>query len=89
MKTLSQLRTLSTSLSLVILALGFLAFGFVPFISKSGSAISVFSAENAYALIGSGFSILVGATFLVAAVSSRRARSGSESLLRQIDANPI
>jgi hypothetical protein len=85
MKMLNQLRTLSTSLSLIILALGFSAFGFVPLINKSGSTISVFSAENAYSLIGSSFSILVGAIFLVAAVSFRRVRSGSESLIQQID----
>jgi hypothetical protein len=87
MKTLNQLRTFSISLSLVILALGFLGFGFLPFINKSCTGISVFSAENAYSLIGSGFSMLVGATFLIAAVSLRRVRSGSESLIQEIDVN--
>ncbi|HEV3208628.1 MAG TPA: hypothetical protein VGY91_00045 [Chthoniobacterales bacterium] len=89
MKILNQLRALSTSLSLMILALGFSVFGFVSLIDKSDSTISAFSAENAYSLIGSGFSILVGATFLVAAVSFRKGRSGSESLIQQIDFNLI
>jgi hypothetical protein len=89
MKTLNQLRTLSTSLSLVILALGFLGLGFVPFINKSCSGISVFSAENAYSLIGSGFSMLVGATFLIAAVSFKRVRSGSASLIQEMEVNLI
>jgi hypothetical protein len=81
MKMLNRLRTLSTTLSLIILALGFSAIGFVPLINKTGSTISAFSAENAYSLIGSGFSVLVGFTFLVAAVSFRRLSSGSESLI--------
>jgi hypothetical protein len=81
MKMLNRLRTLSTTLSLIILALGFSAIGFVPFINKTGSAIGAFSAENAYSVIGSGFSVLVGLTFLVAAVSFRRLSSGSENLI--------
>jgi hypothetical protein len=81
MKMLNRLRTLSTTLSLIILALGFSAIGFVPLIIKSGSTISAFSAENAYSMVGSGFSLLVGVTFLVAAVSFRRLSSGSESLI--------
>jgi hypothetical protein len=85
MKILNQLRALSTSLSLMILALGFSVLGFVSLINKSDSTISAFPAENAYTLIGSGFSILVGATFLVAAVSFRRGRSGSEGFIQQID----
>jgi hypothetical protein len=75
MKMLNQLRTLSTSLSLIILALGFSALGFVSLINKSGCTVSIFSAENAYSLIGSGFSILVGATFLVAAISYKKSAS--------------
>jgi len=89
MKTLNRLRTLSTTLSLIILALGFSAIGFFPLTNKSASTISAFSAENAYSLIGSGFSILVGVTFLVAAVSFRRVGSRSESLIQQIDVNLI
>jgi hypothetical protein len=59
----NRLRPLLTSLSLIILALGFSVLGFVPLIYKTCSA------ENAGSLIGSGSSILVGATFLVAAFS--------------------
>jgi len=89
MKTLNQLRTLSTSLSLVILALGFLAFGLAPLINKSAFTIGVFTAENAYSLIGSGFSILVGRLSLSPPFPPRRMRSGSESPIQQIDANLI
>jgi hypothetical protein len=81
MKALNQLRTFSTALSLIILALGFSALGFVSLVNQSGYAGSVFSAENAYSLIGSVFSFLVAATFLVAAVSFTRVKSRSESLL--------
>ena len=89
MKIPNRLRALSTSLSLTILALGFSVLGFVSLINKSASTIGALSAENAYSLIGSGFSILVGATFLVAAISFRRERSESENLSQQIDANLI
>jgi hypothetical protein len=81
MKILNRLRTLSTTLSLIILAFGFSAIGLVPLTIKSGSTIGAFSAENAYPMVGSGFSVLVGVTFLVAAVSFRRLSSGSESLI--------
>ena len=95
MKTPSRLRTLSISLSLVILALGFLALGFISFIAKPpGYTSSIFSAENVYSFIGSTFSILVGATFLVAAITFRGVRPKSERfvaerLVAQIDANLI
>jgi hypothetical protein len=90
MKTPNQLRTLATSLSLVILALGFSALGFISFISKQASYNSgVFSAENAYSLIGSSFSILVGLIFLFAAIFFRVVRSRSERLVAQIDATLI
>jgi hypothetical protein len=89
MKMLNRLRTLSTTLSLIILALGFSAIGFVPLLNKSGSTVSAFSAENAYSLVGSGFSVLIGVTFLVAAVSFRKVGSGSESLVQQTDVSLI
>jgi hypothetical protein len=90
MKTPNQLRTLSISASLVILALGFSALGFVSFINtQPGCASSIFSVEHAYSLIGSTFSVLVGATFLVAAITFRGARTGSEMLAARIDANLI
>jgi hypothetical protein len=86
MKTSNQLGTLATSLSLIILALGFSAFGFIPLINKQPIYTSnIFSAENAYSFIGSSFSILVGATFLVAAISFRVVRARSERLVAQLD----
>ena len=90
MKTPNQLRTLATSLSLVILALGFSALGFISFISKQLSYTSgIFSAENAYSFIGGSFSILVGVVFLFAAISFTVVRSRSERLLTQIDVTLI
>ena len=90
MKTPNRLRTLSVSLSLSILALGFSALGFIPFMSKpQGFAGSLFSAENAYSFVGSTFSILVGMAFLVAAITFKGLRPGSETLLTSIDANLI
>ena len=90
MKTPNQLRTLSISVSLVILALGFSALGFLSFINtQPGYTSGIFSVEHAYSLIGSTFSVLVGATFLVAAITFRGARTGSEMLVARIDANLI
>jgi hypothetical protein len=69
MKTPNRLKKLLINLCLVILALGFAALGFVSFINNpSDCAGSIFSAEHTYSLIGSAFSVLVGTTFLVAAV---------------------
>jgi hypothetical protein len=90
MKTPNQLRALATRLSLVILALGFSALGFISFISKQPDYTSgIFSAENAYSFIGGSFSILVGVTFLLAAISFTVVRSRSERLVAQIDATLI
>jgi hypothetical protein len=90
MKTQSRLRKLSISLSLVILALGFSALGFVSFIStQPGQTSSIFSVEHTYSLIGSTFSVLVGTTFLVAAITFKGMRHGSLRLIARIDANPI
>jgi len=90
MKTPNRLQKLSTSLCLVILALGFSALGFVSFISKQPACTgSIFSAEHTYSLIGSTFSVLVGATFLVAAITCRGLRVGSERLMARIDAKLI
>jgi hypothetical protein len=90
MKTPNQLRTLSTGVSLVTLAFGFSALGFVSFINtQPGYTSSIFSVEYAYSLIGSTFSVLVGATFLVAAITFRGARTGSEMLVARIDASLI
>jgi hypothetical protein len=90
MKTQNRLRTLSTNLSLVILALGFSALGFVSFINtQPGHTSSIFSVEHTYSLIGSAFSVLVGTTFLVAAITFRGVRPGSLKGLSRIDANLI
>jgi hypothetical protein len=90
MKTPSQLRTLQINLSLVILALGFSALGLFSLISTHpGHADNIFSVEHAYSLIGSIFSFLVGSTFLVAAVTFRGVRTGSERLIARVDANLI
>jgi hypothetical protein len=90
MKAPHQLRTLSINLSLVILALGFSALGFFSVISKQPSlSTGIFSVEHTYSLIGSVFSLLVGATFLVAAIAFRGARTGSERLAARIDAHLI
>ena len=78
MRTENQLRRLSVSLSLVILALGFSVLGFVSFMSTLPSqSSSIFSVEHIYSLIGSTFSVLVGTTFLVAAITFRGVRHGS------------
>jgi hypothetical protein len=87
MKTSNQLRTLWISSSLVILALGFSALGCISFINtQPGYSSSIFSVEHAYSLIGSIFSVLVGSTFLVAAIVFRRAGSGAEGLVARIEA---
>src|ERR1700693_3008044 len=78
MKTQNRLQRLSISLSLVILALGFSALGFVSFINtQPGQTSSIFSVEHTYSLVGSTFSVLVGTTFLVAAITCRGVRRGS------------
>jgi hypothetical protein len=90
MKTPSQLRKLSVNLSLVILALGFAALGFVPFINAQvGSPNGIFSVERVYSLIGSTLSVLVGAAFLFAVITFRGMRLGSEKFIARIDANLI
>jgi hypothetical protein len=90
MKTPNRFRRLSINLSLVILALGFSALGFVSvFNPQSGFSGSIFSVEHTYSLIGSTFSVLVGATFLVAAITFRGVRTGSERLVARIDAQLI
>jgi hypothetical protein len=93
MKTPNRLRTLSISLSLVILALGFSALGLIPFLNKPSSAASdFFSMENTYAFVGSSFSVLVGTIFLVAAISTtfKKLKSGSERfVIATIDATLV
>jgi hypothetical protein len=84
MKALNRLRTLSINLSLVILALGFSALGFFPVMTKLPSlSAGILSVEHTYSLIGSIFSVLVGATFLAAAIAFRGIRTGSEGRLQE------
>jgi hypothetical protein len=85
MKTLNQVRSFATSLSLIILALGFSALGLVRFMNPQPSATGIVSAENAYSFVGSSFSILIGAAFLLAAICFTIVRSKSESAVAQFD----
>jgi hypothetical protein len=90
MRTPNRLRKFSISLSLVILAFGFLALGFVSLLStRTGLASSLFSVEHAYSLIGSTFSVLVGATFLFAAIVFMGVRPESGRLIARMNANLI
>ena len=86
MKTTNRLQTLSISLCLVILALGFATLGLASFAShQSNCSETLFSAENTYSLIGSTFSVLVGAAFLVAAITCRGLKVGSVNLVAGVD----
>jgi hypothetical protein len=90
MKTSTRLQRLSINLSLVILALGFSALGFVSFINhQSEHTGSIFSVEHTYSLIGGIFSVMVGATFFIAAVTFKGFMTGSERFVAQIDARMI
>ena len=92
MKTPNRLRTLSISLSLIILALGFSALGLVSYLNKPSSLTGgFFSVENTYAFVGSGFSVLVGTIFLVAAISItfKGVRPGSERFVSAINATLV
>jgi hypothetical protein len=71
MKAPNRLQRLSISLCLVILALGFASLGFVSLINKQSDCTGILSAEHTYSLIGSTFSLLVSATFLVAAIACK------------------
>jgi hypothetical protein len=58
----------STSISMVILGLGFATLGLVCFTTKfEGGVTNGLPFENAFSMIGSTISILIGATFLIAA----------------------
>ena len=90
MKAQNYLHTLATSLSLVILALGFSGLGFISFLNNQPNHTGgIFSAENAYSLIGSSFSVLVGTTFLVAAIAFTAVRFKSERLMVETDVRLI
>jgi hypothetical protein len=69
MKRPSQLRELSTGVSLLVLALGFSSLGFLSLFKRySDNAEEVLFSESTYSFIGSFLSLLVGATFLVTAL---------------------
>lgn len=90
MKAPNHLRTLVTSLSLIILALGFSSLGIVSFLNNQPNHTnSIFCAENAYSLLGGSFSVLVGTTFFVAAIVFTAIRFKSERLVAQIDVGLI
>jgi len=62
------LKRISTSMSLVILTLGFSLLGLLTLInSNREGAVNTLSFENSPALVGSSVSIVLGAAFLVAA----------------------
>jgi hypothetical protein len=58
----------SSSISMVILGLGFATLGLVSFTAKhQGSVTDGLPFENAFSMIGSTISMPIGATFLIAA----------------------
>jgi hypothetical protein len=64
-----QLKQFFTGLVLVLLAAGFTSLGFLSFAKRQpGSAIHDFFSEANYSMIGGSLSILVGGTFLAAAI---------------------
>jgi hypothetical protein len=67
-QTRNYLKRVSTSISLVILTLGFSLLGLLTFInSHREGVINALSFENSFAMVGSSISILLGVAFLVAA----------------------
>jgi hypothetical protein len=64
-----QLKQFFTGLVLVLLAAGFTSLGFLSFAKRqTGSTIHEFFSEGNYSMIGGSISILVGGTFLAAAI---------------------
>jgi ABC-type uncharacterized transport system permease subunit len=58
-----------TGMVLVLLATGFTSLGFLSFVKRPPeSAINDFFSETTYSIIGGSISILVGGTFLAAAI---------------------
>jgi len=74
MKTLIQ--SLATSVSLLVLGLGFSVIGFAPFLSGNHR----YSGEGPLPFVGSGFSILIGMAFFSAAICFIWARFKSDFL---------
>ena len=69
MKISKPLEKWSTGLGLFVLAVGFISLGFLSFINShpEDAATGLFS-EATYAIVGSSIGVLVGGTFLVAAI---------------------
>src|SRR6516225_80228 len=69
MKRPGRFERFLSGVALLVLAVGFTALGFLSFINNhpENVVIGLFS-EAAYSIIGSSISIMVGATFLTAAV---------------------
>jgi hypothetical protein len=65
-KTRSWLKRISTSISLVVLTLGFFLLGLLTLISSNREGMGL-SFENSPAVVGSSVSIFLGGAFLVAA----------------------
>jgi hypothetical protein len=67
-KTRNYLKSVSTSISLVILTLGFSLLGLLTLInSNREGVVHILSFENSSAVLGSSVSIILGVAFLVAA----------------------
>jgi uncharacterized membrane protein YidH (DUF202 family) len=67
-KTRNYLKRVSTSISLLILTIGFSLLGFLTLInSNREGAVPTVSFENSSAVVGSSVSIILGVVFLVAA----------------------
>ena len=69
MKIPKPLEKWSTALGLVVLAVGFISLGFLSFANShpENAATGLFS-ETTYSIVGSSIGVLVGGTFLVAAI---------------------
>lgn len=69
MNGFERFKRFSTGVGLLVLAVGFSALGFLSLINRHPEdAATGFFSEATYSIIGSSISILVGATFLVAAI---------------------
>jgi hypothetical protein len=69
MNSFERFKRFSTGAGLLVLAVGFSSLGFLSLINRHPEdAATGFFSEATYSIIGSSISILVGATFLVAAI---------------------
>jgi hypothetical protein len=68
MKTQRNLQSISTGMSLLVLALGFSSLGILSFIGTyQDSAVYGFSFPDTYSLVGSAISMIAGVTSLLGA----------------------